>query len=206
MEFKSTKALKKIKQLNKEKQKHSKIVCENDSFNDSSGQVENSLVNISKIDKEILLIQKLLPKDLAVVSNSKTIETIIQSSAEEEKHTISKYLIEKFSQATIEGVQDFFKDIIKEQQEQTEKMKEWIKESLIRSREYQRWSEHEIHSLIYMWKVEFKDPANIARLMQRSVGSIEKMIDFVESDKYLNSENFFKNVKTKVESEENERT
>lgn len=162
---------------------------------------EELIVESENIDKEILLLQELLPKDTEIISDSKTVETIIKKASEEEDYTISKYLIEKFSQAIIEGTQDFFKDIFKEQQEQTNKMKEWITESLTRSREYQRWSEHEIHSLIYLWKVQCKNPADIARLMQRSVGSIEKMIDFVESDKYLNSENFFKEVKTTIGSE-----
>ncbi|HUS50030.1 MAG TPA: hypothetical protein VMZ91_07685 [Candidatus Paceibacterota bacterium] len=154
---------------------------------------------IKKINKEISLLQELLPTNIEINSNYKTLDKIIIESANEEKQIISKYLVEKFAQAVIEGVQDFFKENFNPQKEQTQEIQEWIKDSLIRSREYQRWSEHEIHSLIYLWKIQCKNPADIGRLMQRSVGSIEKMIDFIESDKYLNSENFYKEIKTKEE-------
>jgi len=183
--------IEKIKKLKEEEGGLSNIIS-----NLTEHQTKENLQKLESIKKEILLLQELLPKNTKLISDYKTINTIIINASKEEGYNISKYLVEKFSQAIIEGTQDFFKDVFKEQQEQSKEMKEWITESLTRSREYQRWSEHEIHSLIYLWKVQCKNPADIGRLMQRSSESIEKMIDFVESDKYLNHENFYKKIKT----------
>ena len=168
---------------------------------ESQKEIYNKIQELKKqegTEKDIALLNNLLKQS----NDSKGLHLIIKEASKQENFELSSYRIEKLSQAVIEGIQDYFKDVFKEQEQQESKLREYIKEGMKRFREWQRWSEKEINDLIYLWKVKCKKPNEIGRLMQRSSGSIERMIDFIECDKYLNSKNFYKKIESKLVLEE----
>ncbi len=132
------------------------------------------------------------------LNHSKTIYYIIEEAAQEEGIEISAYIREKIAQVIIEITQDAFKDFSQRTNSiNTDNLDDFIERSLKRQREYKRWSEREDRDLYYLWKKRCFNPAKIARLMQRSIVSVETRIDFIESTKYMNRDNFEKEIKTK---------
>jgi len=133
--------------------------------------------------------------------NSHTLYSVLHEAATGEGVVLSDSMREKLAQILIECCQDFFKDW-KDKLDllilSPEKIKSVIIENFERVREWQRWSEQEINDLFYLWKIRQMKVEKIARLMQRSVGSVERMIAFIESDKYMNYANFYKDIRTQV--------
>lgn len=162
----------------------------------------NKLINLNpkKYTKEMLIYGVNFPEHK---DDSKTLYETIDRGAILEGIEITDYTREQLAQKMVEIIQDAFKDY--KEKWRLNKLEDkdviaFIDNHLVRQREYQRWTDDELKNLWYLWKYECKRIPDIARLMQRTAQSCNKMIDFIEKygKKYQNLDNHYKRIITKA--------